>query len=553
MQGKQGLGDPAPDNSSHTSPKESRTSPKKASGSLESIQGESPQQQRRSAEAPVYNLAKLTGNSVHGKRRANGDDVRPKPKRLRIEESVDEKGKHSSVPQTKLPLASQWNLPARKSVRLTGNQDPNHGRRERAEVNYNLKELSRLTHKLKKLRGTTKLKGEILTGERLRNWSRSQKAMSTDSVKLKKSGKQSLKRLNARTIRTASPPNAPENDAWETDDSESTNARKISKEVVDYLTPILRKGGVTKPSEALRYWKYEGFFNLPKKRNIAYPPGGFWTLSASAATKRADIAALLIQVTGSVASTCCTYKNNEKIQKCDNRGGPFVGCVIPAAHHRENLSYYGCANCVYRGKQYQCSLSTGHGPKAGPAALEPLTSHRTATARSDTEKTAAVIAGSAATKDNRKSPAKDTAMPSVQHGAGQLGGRVTRSNLESSQSEETYQMTPTATTTATGASRLTRSRLQSQQEGSSEPAPAAAKTRIAPSKRTRWSSQAQEGEPGQNADEVATAKETSAPLREILQMETWERAPGRVRSQASEKPESKCPFILPLRQMGPVN
>lgn len=540
------------------------TSPKKTSSDLERRKhvSASPQRQQRSTEASVHDLAKLTETSPHGKRRLhdlakltetnrhgkrriNGDDVHSKRRRIQHVDAPP------PPPRTSKQMATRTTTTG-KDTETTQAEGPDHEPRARADVNYNLKELSQKAH------STGEFRPESLVAKIMRKRSKELRKSSKEKQRARKRAKSEASKTSTRHGKA--PPKASDNDPWETDDSEYT-AHFLDNEVVTYLAPILRKGGVRSPSEALRYLKYTQFAGLPKRRDLVCLPGSSWALS-SVRNRRADIAALLLYITGVAAPTCCKFR-------CQNNLGPFVGCIMPADLTMP-MTYYGCANCVYRGLQSMCARDRRHRPNDLVAIVEPPTSTQTTNAKVGTkkQKPAAALAssactskatvqpGSAAIKDKPRS--KEAVSLLGNQEPGKSTGRVTESKPGSSSREEHRQMANAATlsgqpaassqvkgpgqtantaaTTETGLSRLTRSRLQIQREESSKPAPAVAEMRA--------SSQAQEQQPVQPQVAIVVTKEWPPPTREMLTMEQWERAPGRLRSQASENPESKC-FLLP--------
>lgn len=95
---------------------------------------------------------------------------------------------------------------------------------------------------------------------------------------------------------------------------------------------------------------------LPKKRSIEWNHANRnrWAVS-----NKIDIIALLLQVTGEEPPSPCS--------KCasGSRHGQWLGCMtMPSKLASEAWRIYGCANCVYHGKQTYCSLKSWNRTRA---------------------------------------------------------------------------------------------------------------------------------------------------------------------------------------------
>lgn len=120
----------------------------------------------------------------------------------------------------------------------------------------------------------------------------------------------------------------------------------INQELVNYVWPILFDGGVANPGELLSLPFYEPFLCFQKKRDIKWNPVtscGRWSFRT-----KIDIVALLVQITGEPSPRCCN--------RCDPEIGLFKGGCIITASETLAQNYYGCANCLYHGRQTFCTL-----------------------------------------------------------------------------------------------------------------------------------------------------------------------------------------------------
>ena len=89
---------------------------------------------------------------------------------------------------------------------------------------------------------------------------------------------------------------------------------------------------------------------LPKRRDVENNP--HWQSRSGRFNEKTprDVAAMVIQVTGDEAPEACT--------RCRDAKGPFQGCVVISteAYPEAQSRYLSCANCLYRGTQTFCSL-----------------------------------------------------------------------------------------------------------------------------------------------------------------------------------------------------
>ncbi|KAF3765680.1 hypothetical protein M406DRAFT_68101 [Cryphonectria parasitica EP155] len=125
----------------------------------------------------------------------------------------------------------------------------------------------------------------------------------------------------------------------------STAAGDVSN-LVEYLRPILRRGGVPDPAGMLRLECFSTLVSLPQQRTIEWNAhhGLPWTYR-----HKIDITSLLVQITGERPPSPC--------ERCEAGRGKYMGCfVISSAANTGSI--YGCANCIYHGKQTFCSLKS---------------------------------------------------------------------------------------------------------------------------------------------------------------------------------------------------
>lgn len=119
--------------------------------------------------------------------------------------------------------------------------------------------------------------------------------------------------------------------------------------LIKHLNPILRNGKVSNPRAILISNPFNrNLLALPQQRAVE------WNLSRIAINpwmfrSNIDITALLMQVTGDLAPEACT--------NCRDGRGLFTSCVLISTK-TDSGNIYGCANCVYHGKQSKCSYRT---------------------------------------------------------------------------------------------------------------------------------------------------------------------------------------------------
>lgn len=179
-----------------------------------------------------------------------------------------------------------------------------------------------------------------------------------------------------------------------------------AKDLIKYLTPILRKGQVSDPRATIDSSTVHSDLSvLPQQRAIEWNP-------SRAATKpwmfrgSIDITALLIQVTGDLAPAACT--------NCRGKRGLFTSCVLLSRKATPG-NIYGCANCVYHGKQTYCSYKNW-GRKGPPKNSAPSHVLKHKVQAKENHNTTSTDAGVETGAQESESATQDTA------------GRVTRFN-----------------------------------------------------------------------------------------------------------------------------
>ncbi|KUI58926.1 hypothetical protein VP1G_06181 [Cytospora mali] len=121
-----------------------------------------------------------------------------------------------------------------------------------------------------------------------------------------------------------------------------------SSALLQYIVPWIICGGVSDPFVLTDDERITNLLALPKQRTIEWNNAtrNRWSVSG-----KIDIVALIMQLTGEDSPSPCN--------KCtsDPEYGQWVGCkVMSSTMASEALNIYGCANCVYHGKQTYCSL-----------------------------------------------------------------------------------------------------------------------------------------------------------------------------------------------------
>lgn len=334
----------------------------------------------------------------------------------------------------------------------------------------------------------------------------------------------------------------------------------VNQELIAYVWPILFEKGVTKPGDLLNLEFYKPFLCLPRRRDIEWNPStrrDQWAFKT-----KIDLVALLVQLTGDYSSQCCT--------KCDPEVGLFKGCIVTAS---ETLAkqYYGCANCLYHGRQTFCSLK-GRNQQRGKKSL--TLTNRYTLQQSSHENHSAIQqpAGSplyrfwSSTTSTRDGNVVQMACSAcLDENAACSHERPSCSRCRFSKDECSYSdqaMVPTgapqpallpissdADTTATtyqhplpqpdSRGQVGKRESMMQFEDSSVPngANQLLTQQTEPGQST--TTHAELKEVASSSDTAGRRNETTTRLRDILSMEPWERAPGRIRSQASAKPESR--------------
>ncbi|ROW06919.1 hypothetical protein VMCG_04137 [Cytospora schulzeri] len=121
--------------------------------------------------------------------------------------------------------------------------------------------------------------------------------------------------------------------------------------LLQYIIPWIHQGGgVLDPNGITDDERIANMLALPMQRTIEWnnDSRNRWGVSA-----KIDIVALLMQLTGEDSPTPC--------DRCasDPKYGQWVGCkVMSSKMVGDAWRIYGCANCVYHGKQTYCSLKS---------------------------------------------------------------------------------------------------------------------------------------------------------------------------------------------------
>lgn len=256
---------------------------------------------------------------------------------------------------------------------------------------------------------------------------------------------------------------------------------EVSK-LIEYITPILFDGDLSNPRGALASSVFNcGLLSLPQQRAIEWSPG---RVSSWKFRHNIDITALLMQVTGDLAPSACS--------KCRAGRGLFSSCILLSSK-TDPGNIYGCANCVYHGKQTYCSYKTWsrEGPAKKIISTHVLKNKRQAgeyhqNVFPDAGRERGAQEGESATDDMTR---PNGARQSLVH-QGQVAGAATRSGADNRRAATEDAITRTI------------------------------------------------------------AKDTSLAIggrpAELLSMELWERAPGRIRSSVSDSVGSKFVFFLLL-------
>ncbi|PSR99223.1 hypothetical protein BD289DRAFT_479604 [Coniella lustricola] len=142
----------------------------------------------------------------------------------------------------------------------------------------------------------------------------------------------------------------------------SDNAAKL----ISYLAPILRNRGVTDPYAILKLDWFKELLTLPQQRTIQWNTTGRPTTWSY--RHKIDLSSLLIQITGERPPQPC--------ERCASGCGLYDGCFVISSKINPG-TIYGCANCLYNGRQTFCSLKEWgkSRSKLAPAAAAPTTTH----------------------------------------------------------------------------------------------------------------------------------------------------------------------------------
>lgn len=116
------------------------------------------------------------------------------------------------------------------------------------------------------------------------------------------------------------------------------------------IHPWILYGGISDPTGITDDERIMKMLALPQQRSIGwnYTSRNPWRIGG-----KIDIVALLMQLTGEKSPSPCT--------KCTSNPeyGQWIGCMVMSSTMvGEAASVYGCANCVYHGKQTYCSLKS---------------------------------------------------------------------------------------------------------------------------------------------------------------------------------------------------
>ncbi|CAN8104011.1 unnamed protein product [Discula destructiva] len=213
---------------------------------------------------------------------------------------------------------------------------PSH--RPRPAITYNLKELS--------------LKARAPAAPAESDPREAQQSAQYDGAEHHHPAKRQRLEDNGASSLNASPETVDQNASLEPNSeslpkSSGTHPSHFNTALLQYIGPILLDGGVVDPVELLSLEFFRPFISLPRVRDIewnSFSKRGKWTYRT-----KVDVIALLVQLTGNLAPSCCL--------RCNPPIGMFVGCIVTSsqAHAKQ---YYGCANCLYHGTQTYCSLKT---------------------------------------------------------------------------------------------------------------------------------------------------------------------------------------------------
>lgn len=379
---------------------------------------------------------------------------------------------HEEQPPSDVPAPTSSSPRGTRILKGTGPAlDPHASHRQRPDVTYNLKELSHKTRTpSQSLSGTTQHLPEQID-------------LTEDSCAATDLGEQKFMAAvigNAQQTSDEGHPakrrrvdgdfNSPKSlgeglvwDATSIREGYVPPANNVNQELIAYVWPILLHGGVSNPGELLSLVFFKNFTCLQRKRDLEWNPRS--TCNGWAFRTKIDVVALLVQLTGDHSSRCCT--------KCNPDIGLFKGCIVTTSKLLAQ-SYYGCANCLYHGRQTFCSFKGGNRQKGMHISV------------------------------HEQSVSSGTVASVVQ------------------EEEASNSTTPNA---------QIEQRLWSDATGIWN------ETSTTPKDVKQW-------DPSVIA--AGGHDETSRDSSEILSMEPWERAPGRVRSQVSTNPESKG-FLSPMQ------
>lgn len=264
---------------------------------------------------------------------------------------------------------------------------------------------------------------------------------------------------------------APETEELMPTDATPADSSPAKEDLIKLVTPIICDGGISNPREILALDIFSQLLTLPQLRPLVWNPNRQFPWMF---TYKIDIISLLVQVTGEQPPSPCT--------KCRSGRGQFTGCFVMSSKIDPG-NVYGCANCVYHGRQTFCSIKAwakrrpwGNAP--GPAL-------------------------------------KDADLPEQSEEVGRPDG-------DGPKTRQAQALVTTDDNILT--SSLTRSVIHGEATG--------LVTRSTPPKHQNMSLLA-----------VGTAADS-------LHMEPWERAPGRIRSRTSGRPESEfCRFYAQGRYL----
>lgn len=249
-------------------------------------------------------------------------------------------------------LSAPSSTPLKESRILKGTGpalNPSSSHRQRPDVTYNLKELSHMTRSPSMNQNTTTKQQlpqhiELTKEQRFPLYLDEQKLVATTNghAELHSAKRQRISEGNN------SPKSFGQGHLWNTVTSPEEFASlvpDVNQELVAYVWPILLNGGVTNPSELLGLAFFKPFIYHQRKRDVQWNPTTHCT-RWSFRTK-IDIVALLVQLTGDCSPKCCN--------RCDPETGLFKGCIVTNSQTLAR-AYYGCANCLYHGRQTFCNL-----------------------------------------------------------------------------------------------------------------------------------------------------------------------------------------------------